>query len=384
MTAPDYELAIIGGGIHGVGIAEAAAARGWRCALFERTALAAGTSSRSSQLIHGGLRYLETGQFRLVRECLRERAHLLRTWPELVRLIPFHLPVYRHTRRRPWQLAAGLSAYAVLAGFSAGAGFSRLERNDWAGLDGLDTRQLQAVFRYCDGQTDDAALTRAVAAVAVAQGAEIHCPAELIHGAWRAGCWQLEFTGAAAPTSCTAGALINAAGPWVDAVLRRLHPAPASLPIDLVQGSHLLLQDDAPAAAYYLEAPDARGVFVLPQRGHTLVGTTETPFHGDDPATAAPTAGEIDYLLGVYSRYFPQRPARLQSAYAGVRVLPRASGSAFTRSRETRLLLADAPLRLLSIYGGKLTAYRATALCVLRAIESRWQRDDDFRRIFLK
>src|SRR5271167_4239880 len=151
----EYDVIIIGGGIHGAGVLQAAAAAGFRALLIERRALASGTSSRSSKLIHGGLRYLESGQFALVRESLRERAILLRIAADLVELKPFYIPVYRQTRRRPWQLKLGLGMYALLGGFNAGTRFGAVPRSEWAALDGLERQGLEAVVRYHDAQTDD-------------------------------------------------------------------------------------------------------------------------------------------------------------------------------------------------------------------------------------
>ena len=157
-----YDLVVIGAGIHGVGVAQAAAAAGYSVLVLEQTGIASATSCRSSKLIHGGLRYLESGQLNLVRESLRERDILLRIAPQLVQLVPFYIPVYRHTARRPWQIRAGLALYAVLGNLRRHAWFAALPRVQWGNLDGLATENLQAVFRYQDAQTDDAALTQAV------------------------------------------------------------------------------------------------------------------------------------------------------------------------------------------------------------------------------
>src|SRR5271168_2660541 len=153
MQMKEYDVVIIGGGIHGAGVLQAAAAAGHSALLIEREGLAAGTSSRSSKLIHGGLRYLESGQFALVRESLRERATLLRIAAELVELKPFFIPVYRDTRRRPWQLKLGLWIYALLGGFGASTRFGTVPKREWPALDGLETRHLDAVIRYHDAQT---------------------------------------------------------------------------------------------------------------------------------------------------------------------------------------------------------------------------------------
>ncbi len=159
--------------------------------LIEKHALASGTSSRSSKLIHGGLRYLESGQFALVRESLRERAVHLRIAPELVELKPFFIPVYAETRRRPWQLKLGLWVYALLGGFDASTRFGSVPRREWPRLDGLETRNLDAVIRYYDAQTDDAQLTRAVVESALALGGELAMPATFLaadaSGPWRHG-----------------------------------------------------------------------------------------------------------------------------------------------------------------------------------------------------
>ena len=169
----EYDVIVVGGGIHGAGVLQAAAAAGHSALLIEKSALASGTSSRSSKLIHGGLRYLESGQFSLVRESLQERAVNLRIAPDLVELKPFFIPIYADTRRRPWQLKLGLSMYALLGGFDTSTRFGSVPRREWAQLDGLDTRNLDAVFRYHDAQTDDAQLTRAVVDSARALGGEI-------------------------------------------------------------------------------------------------------------------------------------------------------------------------------------------------------------------
>src|ERR1700690_1042783 len=160
MAMKQYDVVIVGGGIHGAGVLQAAAAAGHSALLVERLGLASGTSSRSSKLIHGGLRYLETGRFALVRESLRERAILLRIAAELVELKSFFIPVYRDTRRRPWQLKVGLWMYALLGGFDASTRFGTVARSEWSSLDGLEAHGLEAVVRYHDAQTDDALLPR--------------------------------------------------------------------------------------------------------------------------------------------------------------------------------------------------------------------------------
>lgn len=373
MTDDPVDIVVIGAGIHGAGVAQAAAAQGHSVRVLEQTAIAGATSSRSSKLIHGGLRYLETGQFRLVRESLAERALLLRLAPELVRMIPFHVPIYRETGRRPWQLRAGLSLYALFAGAGSGK-FSTVARREWAELDGLDTRGLQQVFRYHDAQTDDRALTRAVMASAQALDAELLCPAAFLHAELVDDGCIIDYHAAGRQRQCRARVLVNAAGPWVNDVLTQVSPRPSPQSIERVQGTHLVLDGRLARGVYYMEAPqDRRAVFAIPWRDRILLGTTETRYDGD-PAQVVPLAAEQRYLLECFGHYFPawrdDPQARIVEAFAGLRVLPAGGGPAFTRSRET-LLHIDRPThpRVLTIYGGKLTTYRATAGKVLQRVK---------------
>lgn len=369
MQANELDVLVVGGGIHGVGVAQAAAAAGHRTALVEARELAAGTSSRSSKLIHGGLRYLEHLELSLVRESLRERALLLELAPGLVRLVPFLIPVREDTTRRPLALRAGLTLYALLAGLGRGAGFGTVPRERWDALDGLRTDGLQQVFRYHDAATDDAELTRAVMRSAEELGARLHAPAELVAATREDHGYRVTVREGESLRELTTAVLVNAAGPWVERVRERVTPRPAGFAVDLVAGTHVELPGAVERGYYYTEAPDdRRAVFVMPWKGRTLVGTTERVHHGD-PAECAPTQGEIDYLLRTLRHHFPARDATLLDAWAGLRVLPRAEGAAFGRSRET-VFRTDGPglERYLAIYGGKLTGYRATAEKVLRRL----------------
>ncbi|MGH8231829.1 MAG: glycerol-3-phosphate dehydrogenase/oxidase, partial [Steroidobacteraceae bacterium] len=362
----DTDVAVIGAGIHGAGMAQAAAAAGHSVLVLEQTGIAAGTSSRSSKLIHGGLRYLETGQFHLVRESLHERATLLRLAPDLVQLQPFYIPVYAHTRRRPWQLRTGLSLYALLAGLGAEARFHSVPAQRWDILDGLERRGLERVYCYHDAQTDDRALTGAVLRSAQSLGARVLCPAQFIGATLRAAAVDLRYLVEGSERQCRARVLINAAGPWADSLARQIAPPMPVPSLQRVQGAHIVLEGQLQRGIYYVESPrDGRAVFVMPWQGRLLVGTTETRFRGD-PGQVHPSHAERHYLLGVLKHYFPAwRTATLADiadSFAGLRLLPGGPGHAFHRSRET-LLVADrtAQPRVLSIYGGKLTTYRAVA-----------------------
>ncbi|HVS19560.1 MAG TPA: FAD-dependent oxidoreductase [Planctomycetota bacterium] len=369
-TLPErVEVLVVGLGIQGAGVLQAAAAAGHSALALEERAPAAGTSSRSSKLIHGGLRYLESGQFALVRESLAERAILLEIAPHLVHLVEFLIPIYRTTRRRPWEIRAGLSLYAVLGGLVREARFARVPRAEWDALDGLSTQGLQAVFRYHDGQTDDAALVRAVVASARELGAEVACPARLV-GARRAGeGWRARVALDGAERELDCSVLVVSAGPWASAVQREIEGSPEPPAVELVGGAHVELTGTLERGIYYVEAPgDGRAVFAMPWKGHTLVGTTETPYSGD-PALVAPLPSEIDYLCETFAAHFPGRAVELLDSWAGLRVLPRGTGRAFSRPREVVLSIDDelSP-RFVGLYGGKLTGYRATAERVLERL----------------
>lgn len=367
----DCDVLIVGGGIHGAGVAQAAAAAGYEVRVLEKTAVGAGTSSRSSKLIHGGLRYLESAQLRLVYESLRERAILLRIAPGLVRLVPFHIPVFRSMRRSAARVRAGLALYAFLGGLDATARFRALPRSTWDALDGLDTRDLQAVYRYFDAQTDDAALTRAVMRSAQSLGAELRCPARFVAARKREAAVEVDYIENGQTRRLRTRVLVNAAGPWASRVLAGIEPRLAGPPVELVQGTHLIVPGQLAQGIYYLEAPrDARAVFAMPNPEGVLVGTTEVPFVGD-PDRVTPRPDEIAYLREALTRYFPALDGEPLRAYAGLRVLPAQPAAPFHRPRET-LLHADDPARprVISIYGGKLTTYRAVATRVLSRLRT--------------
>ena len=373
----EYDLVIIGAGIQGAGVAQAAAAAGCRVLVVERTAIASATSSQSSKLIHGGLRYLETGQLRLVREALRERALLLQLAPELVKLVPFYLPIYRHSYRKWWQVRLGLQMYRALAGFQPGAHFQSVRPGHWGQLDGLTTDGLLAVYRYFDAQTDDALLTQAVINSAESMGAELRLPAEFIAAQIEGDRCQVVYREGDRPEapqcSCRCAALVNCAGPWAHRLMEGMEPRQTPMPVDLVQGSHLWLALSAPSGCYYVEAPsDRRGVFVMPWQGEILLGTTET-VHEGPPEQARMLPSEASYLLETLAHYFPRfgkvSEDQIKQKYCGLRVLPRSEGRPFRRSREV-LIHSDAgrPPRVLSVMGGKLTTYRLTAQKVMKML----------------
>ena len=371
MTAEHFDVVVIGAGIHGAGIAQAAAAYGYRVLVLEKHKVAGGTSSRSSKLIHGGLRYLETGQFALVRECLRERDLLLKLAPDLVRLTPFYIPIYEYTSRSPWKVRAGLSLYALLGGVRANTRFKTVPRVRWDRLQGLTTDKLLDVYQYYDAQTDDTALTKSVLQSAMQLGAELRVPAEFHNAQIKDQC-EIQYLYNGSEHACSATVLINAAGPWVNEVLKKISPAITPVAVDLVQGTHIVVQEKVGDGIYYLEAPqDRRAVFVIPWQNRIMIGTTETVFKGV-PDNVKPLESEVTYLINTFSHYFPvyeSQRLEIVEQFAGLRVLPKAGTVASKRSRDTIIYLNDnqSP-KVASVYGGKLTAYRTTAEKVMHKL----------------
>ncbi len=376
------DVAIIGGGITGVGIAQRVQAAGYRVLLLEQGEIGAQTSANSSKLIHGGLRYLETGQLNLVRQSLAERKALLRLAPKLVKPIPFYIPIYQDSQRGALTIRAGLSLYAMLSELDTLSYFNVLEPKAWPSL-GIKLNGLQSVFRYWDAQTDDHKLTVAVANSAELLGAEIKTQTRLQQIYHQdTGC-VLQFQPDDGETQLLfAKCLINATGPWVNQTLELVMPKVEPLEIELVQGSHVVLDIPAPQGILYLESIfDKRVVFVMPWKGKTMIGTTETLIAS--PENAKVTEQEIDYLLGIYAHYFPHLTVadlanKVIANYCGIRVLPKlrvqsktSGGAAFNLPREIIMRSVATHPHMLSIYGGKLTTFRHTAQEALQWISQR-------------
>ncbi|WP_078083132.1 glycerol-3-phosphate dehydrogenase/oxidase [Microbulbifer mangrovi] len=379
----EYDVLVVGAGIQGAGVAEALTAAGHRVAILEQESVAYGTSSRSSKLIHGGLRYLESGQFSLVYECLKERRWLLANKPDLVHMVPFLIPVYRHSRRPTWKVRLGLSIYALLAGlFSSQARFRSVSLQDYEALCGLNNDDLLAVYRYYDAQTDDAALTREVIQTAVRSGAELICPGSLVGAEVTDKFVRVDYFHKGQLNTLHCRALVNCTGPWVEETNSKCAPSAKLPPLELVAGTHIQVPLKLANKIFYVEAEDGRAVFVMPWQGETLVGTTERPYHGD-PSEVTPTLEEKAYLLRTLKQYFPEtRPLQLNElsdAFAGLRVLPHASSNPFSRSRETMICSDnDKHPRIVAVAGGKLTSYRATARSVVKKLRPMLAAEQDW------
>ncbi len=360
----DYDIVIIGGGIHGAACAQAAAAKNYSVLLLEQKhAAGLATSSASSKLIHGGLRYLESAQFRLVYECLRERRLLLKNAPHLVQLEKFFIPIYHDTRRRPWQVFIGLCLYSL---FSAKK-FHIVPKHKWPQLDHITQQGLQCVFQYVDAKTDDRKLTQAVIASAKSLGAEVKTSALFLASKYQNGVHRIVYR-MEKKQHVSARLIVNCAGPWVQDVLQKIEPITKPVDIDLVLGTHIVIDRCLEQGMYYLEAPqDGRAVFVMPWKGKTLLGTTEVMFT-KTADEIVPPVDDVHYLLDIYRHYFKDNIEIVDvlETFAGCRVLPRDERSVFKKSRET--LIHQSPVGVFSIYGGKLTAHRATAERVIKRL----------------
>jgi glycerol-3-phosphate dehydrogenase len=363
---PPVDLLIVGGGINGAGIARDAAGRGISVLLVERGDLAGATSSASSKLIHGGLRYLELGEFRLVREALAEREVLWRLAPHLIHPADFVLPHDRSLRPR-WMLRLGLLLYDHLGGRERLPASRRIDpRADPMGAP--LRRDIAAAFVYADCQADDARLVVANARDAARLGARI-LPRTTLVSAQRDGArWRAELSDADGRLErVEARALINAAGPWAMEVAGRAGVERGRAALRLVKGSHIVVPRLYEGSqAYILQNDDRRIVFVLPfEQDYSLIGTTEAPFDGD-PATVACSDEEAAYLCRAVSRWFtvPVSPAAILWRYAGVRPLYEdhaRSASAVTRDYVLLLDGSETQAPVLSVLGGKITTYRRLA-----------------------
>ena len=362
-----YDLLIVGGGINGAGIARDAAGRGLSVVLCERDDLASGTSSASSKLIHGGLRYLEHYEFRLVREALNEREVLLSIAPHITWPMTFVLP--HHAGLRPaWMIRLGLWLYDHLGRRRMLQGTRRLDLRRAPEGDPLDPA-LKTGFAYSDAWVDDARLVVLNAQDAKQHGAHIMTRTELIAAERQAGSWRVRLRDNRTGTesTLTSRALVNAAGPWVEDLINRIDGVSSRHAVRLVKGSHIVvpkLYDGA--QAYILQNADKRVVFVLPYEAEfSLIGTTDVDHEGgaDRPVISD---GETEYLCDTVNDYFRVgiEPSDVVWSYAGFRPLfDDGGGDPSSVTRDYTLDLQDdggmAPL--LSVYGGKITTYRELA-----------------------
>ncbi|GBQ32202.1 glycerol-3-phosphate dehydrogenase [Gluconacetobacter sacchari DSM 12717] len=360
-----YDLLIVGGGVNGAGIARDAAGRGASVLLVEQHDLASHTSSASTKLIHGGLRYLEYYEFRLVREALIERERLLAIAPHIIWPLSFVLP---HSRlvRPAWMLRMGLFLYDHLGGRMT------LPRSRGVRLDrdpvGKPLRPAyRRAFIYSDARVLDSRLVVLNAMDARARGADIRTRTRLVGARRVGGVWEATIEDASGRQTVRVRGLVNAAGPWVERVLRDTLAIGTTKQVRLVKGSHIVVPRRFEGEqAYIFQNPDRRIVFAIPyERDFTLIGTTDIPWTAD-PGDVRITEDEVRYLCDSVNRYFtkPVTPGDVVWSYAGVR--PLYDDAAQNASAVTRdyVLDVDSPPEggvLLSIFGGKITTYRRLA-----------------------
>lgn len=364
------DVLVIGGGVNGVGIARDLAGRGFEVVLCERDDLAAHTSSASTKLIHGGLRYLEYGEFGLVRKALQEREVLLRSAPHIMWPLRFVMP-HAPGMRPAWMIRAGLFLYDHLARRAWLPGSGRIDLRSHAAGAPLQPSFVRGSI-YSDGWVDDARLVTLCAVDAAARGATVLTRTVCVQAVRSTTHWLASLrTADGATRQVRARALVNAAGPWAEQVLKTmLHNADGSPPrerqsLRLVRGSHIVVPRlHAHAYAYILQARDRRVVFAIPyEHAYTLIGTTDVEVTSADDAEVC-SAAEADYLCREASRYFrtPVRPEQIVWRYAGVRpLLEDHAGDARAATRDYKLESDTDGAPLLTVWGGKITTFRKLA-----------------------
>ena len=377
LEAAPFDLLVVGGGITGAGVARDAALRGLRVALLEANDWASGTSSRSSRLVHGGVRYLEHGHLHLVFEASRERRTLLKIAPHLVRPLRFTWPVYRGARIPRCKLRAGLLAYDALSLFrNVGTHHGASRRNILQREFGLRSDGLQGGARYWDASTDDVRLTLANVLSAAEAGAVVMnhvAVSAFAHDAnGRVAGAQVVDDTTGRRTTVAATVVVNCTGPWSD-VTRRMDDGAEHTAVLGSKGVHIAVPHDrvpCQDALTLLHPDDGRVFFVLPSAVHTIIGTTETPAT-TGPASVRANRGDVDYLLRAANHFFPAAELSsgdVISAWAGIRPLVAHAGTtANDASREHHIGLSATGL--LSVTGGKLTTYRAMAAEIVDAVE---------------
>lgn len=368
--ATECDVLIVGGGINGCGIARDLAGRGWRVVLCEKDDLAAHTSSSSTKLIHGGLRYLEYYEFSLVRKALQEREVLLKSAPHIMWPLRFVMP-HDPSMRPAWMIRIGLFLYDHLAKREVLPGSRSVDLRSHAAGAPLKP-QFKRGFVYSDGWVDDARLVVLNALDARARGAEVLTRTRCVHARREADGWTAVLEGPdGTHRTVRARAVVNAAGPWAESFLRGVAKpsngeALATKSLRLVKGSHIVVpRVFAHDHAYIFQNPDKRIIFAIPyQDDFTLIGTTDIELNGDDPGAARIADEEVEYLCTQASRYFekPIAPSDVVWTYSGVRpLLDDASGDPSAVTRDYMLESNTAAAPLLSVWGGKITTFRKLA-----------------------
>ena len=366
-----YDVVIIGGGINGCGIAAEAAQRGLSVLLLEKDDLASKTSSKSSNLIHGGLRYLENFEFSLVKKALDERQILLNIAPHLVQPARFILPHVKKMRAA-WLIRMGLFIYDHLSWKNTLAKSKTIHRKSSPHYFSSLRSIIKKGFAYSDAITQDSRLCIENALQAREYGASILPKSPFISARHQSSYWEVYYEHKNQTQYCQARCLINAAGPWANQIIQQLNKNSVQ-PLALVKGSHIVvpkLYDES--HAYMLQHPDKRIIFVAPYHGFTMIGTTDVRL-SKIPDSIEISTDEINYLLETCNRYFTKQltPNDIMHSWSGVRPLIEDSQSKAQKlSREYRISFENTPGPLLNIYGGKITTYRQLSVEAINRLTS--------------
>ncbi len=385
-AGPPLDVVVIGGGINGCAIAEEAAARGLRVALFEATDFGFGTTWRSTKLIHGGLRYLEHGDVRLVFESLRERAWLLKTRPYLVTPQRFLLPMLPWTRRPAWQLRAGLATYDMLALYRGVPSHRRLGRDRLHEVAPYLPDSAAGGFSFFDARVhapERLALELALSAEQLGGAIFNHAPVSRIATSGDSVTGIEVVSGGCTHTIATR-AVVNAAGPWVDAV-NRLEDVPAPELLGITRGTHIVVELDGPPghnAVFSTAKSDGRVFFAVPQGDLLLIGTTDERYDAD-PSAIRPVDQDIEYLVAEARELLPGYDitrSRIRYAYAGLRPLQKVKGGPEAAISRRHAVLDHAKLGgargVFSVVGGKLSTFRPLAEEVVERLAPAGQRTE--------
>lgn len=368
----DYDVFVIGGGINGVGVAADAATRGLKVGLCEQNDLASATSSNSSKLIHGGLRYLEHYEFRLVREALAEREVLLANAPHIMWPLRFALPHQKHLRPQ-WMIRIGMFLYDNLAKRVSLPASKKVQTTDTSPL--VDS--IKTCFEYSDGWVDDARLVTLNAIQARTHNATIMTQTECVKAENMGNYWSITVLDKRLEKerTFTTKSVVNASGPWVEKLFAKAFTTPSPKKIRLVKGSHIVvpkIHDED--KAYILQNVDNRIVFVLPYEDEfSLVGTTDVDYQGN-PKDVAIDAEETQYIIDIANEYFKQkiRAEDVVHTFSGVRpLIDDGADEAAEATRDYTFEMLHSPTQgpLLSIFGGKITTYRKLAEAAVDALK---------------
>jgi glycerol-3-phosphate dehydrogenase len=356
----NYDAIILGGGINGCAIARKLSQEGKKVCLLERLAIGCGTSSNSSKLIHGGLRYLETGRFGLVKESLKDRKRLFELYPDLVEMVPFYLPVYDDSLRPWWMIRTGLGMYDI---------FSRqheyhcryINNEDFAEkFPGVKTAGLRRVYVYFDGKTDDLELTSRIAQDAVSSGGVVRENCQVISVQGNDKVFQVLYQDSSGENEAVAPLLINATGPWIDEVNAK-YQLTHNYRINKVSGIHIVINRTLVPDCMFLQTNNRRIFFMIPwTEGKTIIGTTER-IENSSCDEVKVQEDDVNYLLECANHYLQEKVSRddICHTFLGIRSLVmdmNDKADATSMSRDYKIdVIRQGETKLIHVYGGKLT-----------------------------